>query len=67
MKTKLSTQNLNFYYGHFHALKNINVDILEKKLLPLSGLPVVVSPHYYAYLTGCMIFIPICERKGNYY
>ncbi|OOF82708.1 phosphate ABC transporter ATP-binding protein [Rodentibacter ratti] len=37
MKTKLSTQNLNFYYGHFHALKNINVDILEKKVTAFIG------------------------------
>ena len=26
-RVKLSVKNLNFYYGHFHALKNINLDI----------------------------------------
>jgi phosphate transport system ATP-binding protein len=28
-KSKLSVRNLNFYYGSFHALKNINLDIPE--------------------------------------
>ena len=26
-KVKISTQNLNLYYGENHALKNINLDI----------------------------------------
>ena len=30
-KPKLSVRNLNFYYGSFHALKNINLDIPEKQ------------------------------------
>ena len=30
-KPKLSVRNLNFYYGGFHALKNINLDIPEKQ------------------------------------
>ena len=29
-RVKLSVRNLNFYYGGFHALKNINMDIPEK-------------------------------------
>ncbi|QPB42592.1 phosphate ABC transporter ATP-binding protein PstB [Rodentibacter haemolyticus] len=37
MKTKISIKNLNFYYGHFHALKNINLDILEKKVTAFIG------------------------------
>ncbi|OOF59208.1 phosphate ABC transporter ATP-binding protein [Rodentibacter myodis] len=36
-KTKISAQNLNFYYGHFHALKNINMNILEKKVTAFIG------------------------------
>ncbi|STT45148.1 phosphate transport ATP-binding protein PstB [Klebsiella pneumoniae] len=27
---KISVRNLNFYYGKFHALKNINLDITKK-------------------------------------
>ena len=30
-KTKISTRNLNLYYGENHALKNINLDLYEQK------------------------------------
>jgi phosphate transport system ATP-binding protein len=36
-RTKLSVRNLNFYYGHFHALKNINMEIPEKKVTAFIG------------------------------
>ncbi|MGY0194470.1 phosphate ABC transporter ATP-binding protein PstB [Leptothrix sp. BB-4] len=36
-KTKLSVRNLNFFYGHFHALKNINMEIPEKKVTAFIG------------------------------
>jgi phosphate transport system ATP-binding protein len=35
--TKLAVRNLNFYYGKFHALKNINLDIPEKKVTAFIG------------------------------
>ena len=35
--TKLSIRNLNFYYGNFHALKNINLDIPERKVTAFIG------------------------------
>ena len=28
-KAALAIRNLNFYYGKFHGLKNINLDIFE--------------------------------------
>lgn len=34
---KISTRNLNFHYGKFHALKNINLDIPEKMVTALIG------------------------------
>ena len=34
---KLSVRNLNFYYGKFHALKNINLDIPEHKVTAFIG------------------------------
>ncbi|NEN74982.1 phosphate ABC transporter ATP-binding protein PstB [Pelistega sp. NLN82] len=37
MQTKISALNLNFYYGNFHALKNINLNILEKKVTAFIG------------------------------
>jgi phosphate transport system ATP-binding protein len=34
---KLAVRDLNFYYGAFHALKNINLDIPEKKVTAFIG------------------------------
>ena len=36
-KVKLSVRDLNFYYGSFHALKRINLDIPEKKVTAFIG------------------------------
>jgi phosphate transport system ATP-binding protein len=35
--SKLSVRGLNFYYGAFHALKDINLDIPEKKVTAFIG------------------------------
>src|SRR6478752_7919958 len=34
---KLAVRNLNFHYGKFHALKNINLDIPENKVTAFIG------------------------------
>ena len=36
-KPKLSVRNLNFYYGAFHALKNINLDVPDRKVTSFIG------------------------------
>jgi phosphate transport system ATP-binding protein len=36
-KPKLSIRGLNFYYGSFHALKNINLDIPQNKVTAFIG------------------------------
>ena len=36
-KSKISVRDLNFYYGRFHALKNINLDIPERKVTAFIG------------------------------
>ena len=36
-KSKISVKNLNFYYGKFLALKNINLEIPEKKVTAFIG------------------------------
>ena len=36
-KVKLSVRDLNFYYGGFHALKRINLDIPENKVTAFIG------------------------------
>jgi phosphate transport system ATP-binding protein len=35
--TKIAVKNLNFYYGQFHALKNINLELPEKKVTAFIG------------------------------
>lgn len=37
LKSKLSVKNLNFYYGKFHALKDINLEIPENKVTAFIG------------------------------
>ncbi|WP_028445437.1 phosphate ABC transporter ATP-binding protein PstB [Chitinimonas koreensis] len=36
-QSKLAVRGLNFYYGNFHALKNINLDIPERKVTAFIG------------------------------
>jgi len=36
-RTKISVKNLDFYYGKFHALKNINLEIPENKVTAFIG------------------------------
>jgi len=36
-KTALQIRNLNFYYGKFQGLKNINLDIAERKVTAFIG------------------------------
>ena len=37
METKIAVRNFNFYYGTFHALKNINLDIPANKVTAFIG------------------------------
>ena len=37
METKISTADLNLYYGNNHALKNINLDIYENQITAFIG------------------------------
>ncbi|TWG91170.1 phosphate transport system ATP-binding protein [Luteimonas sp. J16] len=37
MPTKISVQGLDFHYGSFHALRNIHLDIPEKRVTALIG------------------------------
>lgn len=36
-KTKISVKDLNLHYGEFHALKNVNIEIPEKKITAFIG------------------------------
>ncbi len=44
--TKISIDNMNLYYGNFHALKDINMEIPEKRSQHLSDRVAVVNPHF---------------------
>ena len=37
METKISTSDLNLYYGNNHALKNIKLDIYENQITAFIG------------------------------
>ena len=37
VKNILKTRDLNFYYGNFHSLKNINLDIQENTVTAFIG------------------------------
>lgn len=37
LQPKISIQNMNFYYGKFHALKNINIEIPANKVTAFIG------------------------------
>jgi phosphate transport system ATP-binding protein len=37
VKPKIRVRDLNFHYGKYHALKNINLEILERKVTALIG------------------------------
>ena len=37
LPSKLRVRNLNFYYGHYHALKNISLDIPENRVTAFIG------------------------------
>ena len=37
VKNKLEVKNLNFYYGKFHAIRNVNMSIQEKKVTAFIG------------------------------
>ena len=40
---KVSVRDLNLYYGDFHALKGLNIDIPANKVTAFIGLPAAVN------------------------
>src|SRR5690606_31118204 len=37
LKSKIEVKNLNFYYGKFHAIRNVNMSIRENKVTAFIG------------------------------
>ena len=53
METKISTSDLNLYYGNNHALKNINLDIYENQITAFIGPSGCGKSTYLKTLTMC--------------
>src|SRR3972149_2661459 len=52
-RLKAQVRNLNFYYGNVHALKNINLEIAEKRVTALIG-PSGCGKSTFIYFYNCM-------------
>jgi len=65
---KIEVKNLNFYYGGFHALKNINLGIPERKMsvvplgINLKGYDAGFNLHTNCFTVG--YFARVCPEKG---
>lgn len=60
---KIQVRDLNFYYGKFHALKNINFGYREEQSRHLSVRLAVVNPRCCAPLTKCIRSIRSSARR----
>lgn len=49
---KIDVRDVNFWYGDFHALKGISMQIEENRLLLLSDRPVVANLLSSGFSTG---------------
>jgi two-component system, OmpR family, phosphate regulon response regulator PhoB len=58
-------RNLNFYYGDFQALKNINMPIYDKKVTALIGPPAAASRPTCAASTACTTCIRATATRAR--
>ena len=49
---KIDARDVNFWYGDFHALKGISMQIEEKSVVALSDRPVVANLLSSGFSTG---------------
>lgn len=49
---KIDARDVNFWYGDFHALKGISMQIEENRLLLLSDRPVVANLLFSGFSIG---------------
>ena len=64
-KVKISTQNLNLYYGENHALKNINLDLYENKITAFIGPSGCGKSTYLKTLNRMNESGSQCKDRGN--
>jgi len=51
-KFKITSRDLNFYYGDFQALHQVNLDFQECQVTALIGLPDAGKARFYVASTG---------------
>ncbi|MBF0452750.1 MAG: phosphate ABC transporter ATP-binding protein [Candidatus Magnetomorum sp.] len=62
---KMSSKNLNFYYGKFHALHDISFDIYQKQVTALIGPSGCGKSTFLRCLNRMNDLIPISRVDGN--
>ena len=65
METKISTSDLNLYYGNNHALKNINLDIYENQITAFIGPSGCGKPTYLKTLNRMNDLVPNVTINGK--
>ena len=65
METKISTSDLNLYYGNNHALKNINLDIYENQITAFIGPSVCGKSTYLKTLNRMNDLVPNVTINGK--
>jgi phosphate transport system ATP-binding protein len=65
MKTKFDVKNLNLYYGDFHALKNINMQITEHEITAFIGPSGCGKSTFLKTLNRMNDLIDCCKIQGT--
>ena len=66
-KAKVKTDNVNLYYGSFHALKNITIDIPEHAITAIIGPSGCGKSSLLRIFNRMNDLIPIARVEGNVY
>ena len=64
-KTKIVTRDLNLYYGENHALKNINLELYEKKITAFIGPSGCGKSTYLKTLNRMNDLVPNVKIQGT--
>lgn len=65
MKTKISTENLNLYYGANHALKDVSLDLYENKITAFIGPSGCGKSTYLKVLNRMNDLVPNIRIEGT--
>ncbi|MTV47591.1 phosphate ABC transporter ATP-binding protein [Heliobacillus mobilis] len=65
IRTKISAENLNLFYGDFHALKDINISMGERQVTALIGPSGCGKSTFLRCLNRMNDIIPTCRVQGK--